>query len=161
LCGSAVSGATADCFTIKNRNDNGNHQNKAKNNRSFSTDKLRKEINFLSKGKNKAKLLNLYATEINNQRAQIKKTKPKTARKQPIEQDSTSEDEDTKDLHNVDCPIEQEVSFKMPKHKRRKVTSDEESSASFEEGAFRQKIANLGQALDEDESTEEFDDSMN
>jgi hypothetical protein len=155
--------ATADCFTIKNRNDNGNHQNKTKNNRYFSTDKLRKEINFFSKGKNKAKLLNLYATEINNQCAQIKKNKPKSARKQPIEQDSTSEDEDgTKDPHNIDCPIEPEVSFRMPKqHKMRKVTSDEESSASVEEGAFRQKIANLGQVLDEDESTEESDDSMN
>jgi hypothetical protein len=116
----------------------------------------------LSKGKNKAKLLNLYATEINNQRAQIKKFKPKTARKQPIEQDSTSEEEETKDLHNVDCPIEPEVSFKMPKHKRRKkVTSEKESSASVEEGAFRQKIANLGQVLDEDEFTEESDNSMN
>jgi hypothetical protein len=152
--------ATADCFTIKNRNDNGNHQNKTKNNRYFSTEKLRKEINFLSKGKNKAKLL--YATKINNQCAQIKKTKPKSARQQPIEQDSSSEDEDgTKDLHNIDCPIEPEVSFKMPKHKRRKVTSDEESSTSVEEEAFRQKIANLGQILDEDESTEESNDSMN
>jgi hypothetical protein len=67
----------------------------------------------------------------------------------------------TKDLHNVDCPIEPEVSFKMPKHKRRKVTSDEESSASVEEGTFRQKIANLGQVLNKDESTEESDNSMN
>jgi hypothetical protein len=41
--------ATADCVTIKNRNDNGNQQNKTKHNRSFSTEKLRKEINFLSK----------------------------------------------------------------------------------------------------------------
>jgi hypothetical protein len=135
---------------------------KTKNNRSFSTEKLRKEINFLSKGKNKAKLLNLYATKIDNQRAQIKKTKSKTARKQPIEQDSTSEDEEgTKDLHKVDFPIEPEVSFKMPRNKRRKVTSDKESSASVEEGAFRQKITNLGQVFDEDESTEESDDSMN
>jgi hypothetical protein len=154
--------ATADCFTIKNRNDNGNQQNKTKNNHSFSTEKLRKEINFLSKGKNKSKLLNLYATEINNQRVQLKKTKSKPARKQPIEHNSTSEEEDgTEDLHTVDCPIELEVSFKMPKHKRRKVTSDDESSARVEEGAFRQKIAKLGQIIDEDESTEESDDSMN
>jgi hypothetical protein len=93
---------------------------------------------------------------------QLKKTKSKPARKQPIEHDSTSEEEDgTKDLHTVDCPIEPEVSFKMPKHKRRKVTSDDESSSSVEEGAFRQKIANLGQIIDEDESTEESEDSMN
>jgi hypothetical protein len=74
--------ATDDCFTIKNRNGdgNGNQQTKTKNNRSFSTEKFRKEINLLSKGK-KNKVLNLYATEINNQRALLKKTKSKSARK--------------------------------------------------------------------------------
>jgi hypothetical protein len=133
-----------------------------KNNCSFSTEKLCKEINFLSKGKNKSKLLNLYATEINNQRALLKKTKSESARRQPIERsgDSTSEEEEgTKDMHTVDCAIVPEVSFKMPKHKRRKVTSEEKSSASVEEGAFRQKIANLGQIIDtEDESTVESED---
>jgi hypothetical protein len=153
--------ATADCFTIKNRNGNGNHQTKTKNNR-LSTKKFRKEINLLSKGKNKNKVLNLYATEINNQRALLKKTKSKSARKQPIKRsdDSTSAEEGTKDMRTVDCPIEPEVSFKTPKHKRRKVTSKEESSASVEEGAFRKKIANLGQTIDiEDESTIESEDS--
>jgi hypothetical protein len=75
--------ATAHCFTIKNRNDNGNQQTKTKNNRSFSTEQFRKEINPLSKGKNKNKVLNLYAIKINNQRALLKKTKSKSARKQP------------------------------------------------------------------------------
>jgi hypothetical protein len=110
----------------------------------------------LSKGKNKNKVLNLYATEINNQRALLKKTKSKSARKQPIEHsdDSTSEEEETKDMHTVDCPIEPEVIFKTPKRKRRKVTSKDESSASVEEGAFKKKIANLGQTIDtKDEST--------
>jgi hypothetical protein len=140
------------------------NKKKTENNRSFSTEKLRKEINFWSKGKYKSKLLNLYATEINNQRALLKKTrKSKSARKQPIERsdDTTSEEEEgTRDIHTVDCPIEPDVSFKTPKHKRRKVTSEEESSASVEEGAFRQKIANLGQIVDtEDESTVESEDS--
>jgi hypothetical protein len=52
------------------------------------------------------------------------------------------------------------VSFKTPKRKRRKVTSEDESSASVEEGAFRKKIVNLGQTIDtEDESTVESEDS--
>jgi hypothetical protein len=154
--------ATADCFNIKNRNDNGNRQNKTKSNRSFSTEKFRKEINLLGKGKNKNKVLNLYAVEINNQRAMLKKTKSRSARKKPIERsdDSTSEEEGTKDMHTVYCPIVPEVSFETNKRKRRKVTSEEESSASVEEGAFRKKIANLGQIIDsEDESTVESEDS--
>jgi hypothetical protein len=63
-------------------------------------------------------------------------------------------------MHTVDCPIEPEVSFKTPKHRRRKVISEEESSASVDEGAFRQKIAALGQIMDiDDESTVESEDS--
>jgi hypothetical protein len=45
---------TADCFTIKNRNGR-QQSNKPKNNRSFSTDKYRQEINFMSKEKTKEK----------------------------------------------------------------------------------------------------------
>jgi hypothetical protein len=45
--------ATADCYTIKNRNGNGNNQAKPNNDRAFSTNKFRKEINLLSKGKKK------------------------------------------------------------------------------------------------------------
>jgi hypothetical protein len=60
---------TAECFTIKNRKDK-QQSDKQKNNRSFSTDKFRKEINMFSKGKNKKEVLNLYAAEINNQRSQ-------------------------------------------------------------------------------------------
>jgi hypothetical protein len=41
---------TADCFTIKNRNGK-QQSDKPKNNRSFSTEKFRKEINLFSKGK--------------------------------------------------------------------------------------------------------------
>ena len=155
--------ATADCFTIKNRN--GNNKDKPNNNRAFSTKKFQKEINLLSKGKNKNKILNLYAAEINNQRAQIKKkgkkTKAKSKRKQSIESsdESTSEEENDPDLHIVDCPIEPEVRFaKAPNSKKRKVTSDEESGASAEEGAFLKKIANLGQNID-DESTVESEES--
>jgi hypothetical protein len=72
----------------------------------------------LSKGKNKNKVLNIYATEINNQRALIKKknkkTETKSKRKQPIEssEDSTSEEDDGQDLHIVERPIEPEVRFK-------------------------------------------------
>jgi hypothetical protein len=43
---------TADCFTIKNRNGK-QQSDKPKNNRSFSSEKFRKEINLFSKGKNK------------------------------------------------------------------------------------------------------------
>jgi hypothetical protein len=41
---------TADCFTIKNRNGK-QQSDKPKNNHYFSTEKFRKEINLLSKGK--------------------------------------------------------------------------------------------------------------
>jgi hypothetical protein len=51
--------ATADYYTIKNRNGNGNNQAKPNNDRAFSTKQFRKEINLLSKGKNKNKVLNL------------------------------------------------------------------------------------------------------
>jgi hypothetical protein len=114
----------------------------------------------LSKGKNKNKVLNLYAAEITNQRA--KKTETKSKRKQPIEssEDSTSE-EDGQDMHIVDCPIEPEVRFKKgPARKRKKVTSEDESGASVEEGAFLAKIANFGQTNNtDDESTQESEDS--
>jgi hypothetical protein len=51
--------ATAGCYTIKNRNGNGNNQAKTNNDPAFSTKKFRKEINLLSKGKNKNKVINL------------------------------------------------------------------------------------------------------
>jgi hypothetical protein len=61
----------------------------------------------------------------------------------------------------VDCPIELEVRFKKaPARKRKKVTSEDESGASVEEGAFLAKIANLGQTNNtDDESTQESEDS--
>jgi hypothetical protein len=159
--------ATADCYTIKNRNGTGNNQAKPNHELSFSTKKFRKEINLLSKGKNKNKVLNLYAAEINNQRALIKKknkkTETKSKRKQPIKssEDSTSEEEDGQSMHIVDCPIEPEVRFeKSLTRKRRKITSEDKSGASVEEGAFLAKIANLGQTNNtDDESTQESEDS--
>jgi hypothetical protein len=158
--------ATADCYTIKNRNSNGNNQAKPNNDPAFSTKKFRKEINLLSKGKNKNKVLNLYAAEINNQRALIKKkskkTETKSKRKQPIKssEDSTSEEDDGQDMHMVDCPIEPEVRFKKsPARRRKKVTSEDESGVSVEEGAFLAKITNLRQTSNtDDESTQESED---
>jgi hypothetical protein len=44
----------ADCFTIKNRNGK-QQSDKPKNNRYFSTEKFREEINLFSKGKTKSK----------------------------------------------------------------------------------------------------------
>jgi hypothetical protein len=83
----------------------------------FPPRNFRNEINLLSKGKNKNKVLDLYAAKINNQHALIKKKNKKTEtkfkRKKPIEssEDSTSEEEDGQDMHIVDCPIEPEVRF--------------------------------------------------
>jgi hypothetical protein len=47
--------ATADCYTIKNRNGNGNNQAKPNNDHAFSTKKFCKEINLLSKGKTRTR----------------------------------------------------------------------------------------------------------
>ena len=137
---------TAECFTIKNRKDK-QQPDKKQNNRSFSTDKFRKEINMFSKGKNKKEVLNLYAAEINNQRRQMAKAKVKSARKANERSNVTSSDEDnTNDAHNiVECPIEN-----IAVRKKRKVTY--ESNEGTEEQAFKNKIANLGQT---DEATEE------
>jgi hypothetical protein len=64
-------------------------------------------------------------------------------------------------MHIVDSSIEPEVRFKKaPARKRKKVTSEDESGASFKEGAFLAKIANLGQTNNtDDESTQESEDS--
>jgi hypothetical protein len=116
---------TADCFTIKNRNGK-QQSDKTKNNRSFSTDKFRKEINFMSKGKNKREVLSLYAAEINNQRRQMNKAKAKPTRKANERNNVSSSDKDSpKDLDNVECLVED-----IPKRKRRKVASDDQSTAS-------------------------------
>jgi hypothetical protein len=74
-------------------------------------------------------------------------------------EDSISE-EDGQDIHIVDCPIEPEVRFKKaPTRKKKKITSEDESGASVEEGAFLAKIANLGQTINtDDESTAESED---
>jgi hypothetical protein len=145
----------ADCFTIKNRNGK-QQSDKPKNNRSFSTEKFRKEINLLSKGKNKNKVLNLYAAEINNQRRHMKKANAKSAKKaNERASDSSSDEDNDKDLQIVDCPIET-----IPKRKKRKVSNDALSSLSDEEKAFKNKIANLGQTIETtDESTVSSEES--
>ena len=109
----------------------------------------------MSKGKNKNKVLNLYAAEINNQRRHIKKANAKTAKKaNERASDSSSDEDNNKDLQIVDCPIE-----RISKHKKRKVSNDIQSSLSDEEKAF--KLANLGQATEStDESTVSSEDSV-
>jgi hypothetical protein len=68
--------ATADCFTIKNRANKANFS-PSSSNKTFGK-KFRKEINLLSKGKNKVKVLSLYAAEIKRERAKIQKNKAKS-----------------------------------------------------------------------------------
>jgi hypothetical protein len=52
--------ATADCFTIKNRDKSGSQGA----NRSFSNKSFSKEVNFLAKKSSKKKVLDMYATAI-------------------------------------------------------------------------------------------------
>jgi hypothetical protein len=112
----------------------------------------------LDKGKNKKQVLNLYAAEINDQRRQMEKAKSKTARKANERTNASSSDEDNhNDLHNiVECRVED-----IPKRKKRKVSNDEQSTASTEEKAFKDKIANLGQMNEtSDESTGSSEDTV-
>jgi hypothetical protein len=112
----------------------------------------------LSKGKNKKQVLNLYAAEINNQRRQMEKAKSKSARKANERTNVSSSDKDNHhDMHNmVECPIKD-----IPKRKRRKVSYEEQSSASTEEQAFKDKIDNLGQTKEtSDESTVSSEDTV-
>jgi hypothetical protein len=111
----------------------------------------------MSKGKNKREVLNLYAAEINNQRRQMNKANAKPARKAHGRNNASSSDEDSpKDLENVECLVEN-----VPKSKRRKVTNDDQSTASTGEKAFKDKIVNLGQTNEaSDESTVSSEESL-
>ena len=86
---------TSDCYTIKNRKKRTDEQNstKGKDVKSFSNNKFRKEINVMSKGKNKKKVLELYAAVIKREQAKVKAKKAK-AKKAAELSESSDEDED-------------------------------------------------------------------
>jgi hypothetical protein len=103
----------------------------------------------MSKGKNKREVLNLSAAEINNQRRQMNKANAKPVKKANGRNNVSSSDEDSpKDMENVECLVEH-----VPTRKRRKVSYEDQSTASTEEKAFKAQIANLGQT---NETSDEF-----
>jgi hypothetical protein len=98
---------TADCCTIKNRANKANFS-PSSSNKTFMK-KFCDKINLLSKGKNKVKVLNLYAAEIKRERAKIQKNKAKSkakAKKQAeSSDDSSSEDDSDKEIVNIESPM--------------------------------------------------------
>ena len=87
---------TSDCYTIKNRKKRTDEQNstKGKDVKSFSNNKFHKEINVMSKGKSKKKILDLYAAVIKQEQAKVKAQKAKKAKQAAESSDSSDEDED-------------------------------------------------------------------
>lgn len=130
--------ATANCYTIKNRNDG--KTNPQVSTTTFSGKKFRKEINLMSKGRSKKKILDLYAAEINNQRALMTKARKKATIKKKAKiaelEDTTSEEDIGADMQL----IEKNNEPPLKKTKRVLDVPDE----SDEEVAFRKKIKSLG-----------------
>ena len=62
---------TADCFTLKNRDKQKAKPGPKKS--QFSDKKFRKEINVMSKGKNRIKVLDQYAAVLNRERKKAKR----------------------------------------------------------------------------------------
>jgi hypothetical protein len=88
----------------------------------------------------------------------MEKGKSKTVRKANERTHVTSSDEDNhNNLHNiVECCVQD-----IPKSKKRKVSHEEQSTASTEEQAFKDNIANHGQMNEtSDESTVSSEDTM-
>lgn len=76
---------TANCFTLKNK---AKAESKKPAGKAFSNKGLRKEINMLAKSSSKAKVLDLYATVIAQEKAKLKK-KSKSASNMDTDSDSS------------------------------------------------------------------------
>ena len=103
---------TVNCYTLKNREG----ANNKTNDNNFSKNKFRKEIHLMSKarGKNKTKILDLFAAEIKKQRATLaKKQSSKRKAKKVQMETSDSESDDEHSLHQVDSPMPEEKDFQQ------------------------------------------------
>ena len=95
--GQNMTHATSGCFTLKNRAKLEAEARSSSAPKTFSNNKFRKEVNLLSKGKNKKKVLNLYAAAIKKERTLLKAKTEKARTKKALEdaaEESSSDDDD-------------------------------------------------------------------
>jgi hypothetical protein len=133
--------ATADCFTIKNRDKSGlqgaNH--------SFLNKSFRKEVNFLAKKSSKKKVLDMYATAI--KREQTKMQKQIARRKPRGVAGIDSESDSNVSLHNIKPPKSSKSSTKsktrMDKRTLKSVARKKRAQKAEtlqEEAAYQKKV---------------------
>jgi hypothetical protein len=145
--------ATADCYTLKNREKNGKTPGEA---RIFSNKSFRKELNHLAKSSSKKKVLEMYATVVRREQAKLDKhaTKRKTRAHMQTSEDSDSD----ASLHMMDTLAIQKAKKRKPKRARFSKTTTEvpPSSNSEEEEAYQAKMLWLKDHGDDKESEGEI-----
>jgi len=120
--------STADCWTLKNRAKAQVPSQKEK--KSFSSQKLRNEINLLSKQSSKKKILEMYASVIRREQAKLEAEKP-PKRNKIIAPESESDDEMSVQI--ISAPKKKVVK------KARKRSSDN-SDVIAEEQEYQKKL---------------------
>ena len=137
---------TTDCWTLKNQQDNGKTDKSSnKNNRSFSNRAFKKEINLLSRGKNKEEVLDLYAAALTRERAKLQKQK-----KRKVQKESTSDSESDHSVNNM------EIEVLKPPAKRKKAKGSKKKAlteTTEEEEAFLKQIQAEDGEISSDESS--------
>jgi hypothetical protein len=104
--GENLTHATADCFTLKNRDKSGSQGA----NHSFSNKSFRKEVKFLAKKSSKKKVLDMYVTAIKREQ---KKMQKQIAKRKPREVASSDSESDSDVLmHNIEPPKSRKSSTK-------------------------------------------------
>jgi hypothetical protein len=149
---------TSDCFTLKNRKDNGQNGNE-KNGKtvgcSFSNHNFRKELNLMAKRSSKKEVLDLYASAIAREQTKYgKANKKKASVKRKVllsesEEDSSDSDESFHLIRKKrTSPKKAKVKFvSEPDKKKSKPTN----KMTAEEKDFLKQIAHLEST---DESSE-------
>jgi hypothetical protein len=90
---------TNKCWTLENRKKTGSQGHKS-NNRSFSKNSFRKELNLLSRKSSKTQVLDLYESTIKQERKKIAK---RQAKRKASEPDSESDESDSDvSVHNME-----------------------------------------------------------
>jgi hypothetical protein len=156
---------TEKCFTLINRaKKNGNDKAKTSSPKTFSNNKFRKDINAMSKGKSKKKVLDLHAAFIKRERSKLKaraSKKKKTPAPEPSSNEDTSDDSDDMSVNMIE-PTAAIVRAAMKADLKKAVASNiadikhsartkpveflkKEKDFLKEEKAFQDILANLGQ----------------
>jgi hypothetical protein len=144
--GNNMTHATADCYTLKNRNKASAPSSEP---RTFSNKAFCKEINHLPKNSSKKKVLEKYSTVLRREQAKLlKQTDKRAARAKTILHTSEDDSDTDESIHVVDMIAKEKAKKPHARHTKKAkepnpstlTTKASPSSNAEEEAAYQRKM---------------------